>query len=336
MRKLPLSVTLCLTLLAKLVAVSASSQCSWTATASSLSAAAPCVVGIGTTTPGFPLEVAKSGGNVQYAGTAYSATGGAINFLGRGARGTSGSPGGTLSGDIFMLMGGRGYVGGSGFAPQSNSRITFRANNDFTATSQGGVITFDTVDSADNTLVLAERMRVMADGTILIGRTTKSAPPPGFSNVKLDVAGDIVTSGNVNVKYQDVAEWVNASEQMTAGTVVVLSRAAVNQVTESTHAYDTAVAGVVTAQPGIILGEPGDSKEKIATTGRVKVRVDASKHPIQIGDLLVTSDRAGIAMRSEPMELNGRSFHQPGTILGKALEPMDKGEGEILVLLSLQ
>jgi hypothetical protein len=104
----------------------------------------------------------------------------------------------------------------------------------------------------------------------------------------------------------------------------------------SSRSYDTAVAGVVSAQPGVILGHGGPDKAQIATTGRVRVRVDASKRPIRVGDILVTSDRPGAAMVSEPMHLNGREFHQPGTILGKALEPLAKGEGEILVLLSLQ
>ena len=40
-------------------------------------------------------------------------------------------------------------------------------------------------------------------------------------------------------------------------------------------------------------------------------------------------------MASEPIEVNGRQFHQPGTILGKALESLAEGEGEILVLLTL-
>jgi hypothetical protein len=30
------------------------------------------------------------------------------------------------------------------------------------------------------------------------------------------------------------------------------------------------------------------------------------------------------------------SLHRPGTILGKALEPLDDGRGEILALLTLQ
>jgi hypothetical protein len=96
------------------------------------------------------------------------------------------------------------------------------------------------------------------------------------------------------------------------------------------------VAGVVSAQPGIILGKGGAEKEQIATTGRVRVRVDATAAPIRIGDLLVTSDKPGMAMKSLPIEMGGAALHRPGTIVGKALEPLPKGEGEILVLLSLQ
>ena len=109
-----------------------------------------------------------------------------------------------------------------------------------------------------------------------------------------------------------------------------------NSVVPSVIAYDTHVAGVVSAMPGLILGEQGDHNVKVATTGRVKVRVDASQSPIRIGDLLVTSDRKGVAMRSEPVNLGGIEIHRPGTLIGKALEPLSGGEGEILVLLSLQ
>jgi hypothetical protein len=145
-----------------------------------------------------------------------------------------------------------------------------------------------------------------------------------------------LTAGNIAAKYQDVAEWVPSSEELTPGTVVVLNPDHNNQVMPSSRAYDTAVAGVVSATPGIVLGEEAKNKEKVATTGRVHVRVDASKMPIRIGDLLVTSDRAGVAMRSEPVKVSGIEMHRPGTIIGKALEPLSSGEGEILVLLSLQ
>ena len=66
------------------------------------------------------------------------------------------------------------------------------------------------------------------------------------------------------------------------------------------------------------------------------MKVDATKSPIHIGDLLVTSDIPGVAMKSEPVNLGSVQIHRPGTLIGKALEPLEKGRGEILVLLSLQ
>jgi hypothetical protein len=150
------------------------------------------------------------------------------------------------------------------------------------------------------------------------------------------VTGNMTIDGNIAAKYQDFAEWVPSREDLAPGTVVVLDPVAHNTVAMSRTAYDTTVAGVVSAQPGIILGAADATKEQIATTGRVRVRVDARTAPIAIGDLLVTSDTPGTAMKSRPIDVGGAHLHRPGTILGKALEPLAKGEGEILVLLSLQ
>src|SRR5436305_4925545 len=159
---------------------------------------------------------------------------------------------------------------------------------------------------------------------------------PGTAVMSIDTAGNVTVTGNLAARYQDVAEWVPSTHDYAPGTVVVLDREQSNQVTISSEPYDTSVAGVVSARPGLVLGEGGEGKSVIATTGRVRVRVDATKHPVAIGDLLVTSDRPGYAMLSEPVTIGGRRMHQPGTILGKALEPLAKGEGEVLVLLSLQ
>jgi len=172
------------------------------------------------------------------------------------------------------------------------------------------------------------------NGNVGIGQ-----PNPTY---RLDVSGTAHISGNVTIdgnlaaKYQDVAEWVPASEQLSAGTVVVLDSTKSNQVTYSSVSYDTRVAGVISEQPGIALGEKSDGKVLVATTGRVRVKVDATRSPIHIGDLLVTSDVPGLAMKSEPILIGGRRIHAPGTLIGKALEPLAKGRGEILVLLSLQ
>lgn len=183
-----------------------------------------------------------------------------------------------------------------------------------------------------STPVEMPRMVVKYNGNVGIGSTPAALDPAE----RLFVEGNLHVTGSINAKYQDVAEWVPSNDDLAPGTVVVLDPAVGNGVMASGAAYDTAVAGVVSAQPGLILGEGGAGKEQIATTGRVRVRVDATAAPIRVGDLLVTSDLPGVAMKSEPMEIKGRRFHQPGTIIGKALESLDGGQGEILVLLSLQ
>ena len=127
-----------------------------------------------------------------------------------------------------------------------------------------------------------------------------------------------------------------ASELIPIGTVVVLDSTKTNHVIASAQTYDTRVAGVISEKPGLVLGESGENKVLVATTGRVRVKVDASRGPIRIGDLLVTSDTPGLAMKSEPVTLGGIQIHRPGTLIGKALEPLERGSGSILVLLSLQ
>lgn len=194
-----------------------------------------------------------------------------------------------------------------------------------------------TLRKADNSY--GEVLRLQSSGNVGIGTSTPTA--------KLDVNGNAnvtgnfnangtITGGTIEAKYQDVAEWVPATHALPAGTVVTINPTQSNQVTASSTAYDTRVAGVISERPGLALGSAGKDKVLVATTGRVRVKVDASHAPIQIGDLLVTSDREGVAMKSEALIIQGRSFHSPGTIIGKALEPLEKGTGEILVLLSLQ
>jgi len=210
--------------------------------------------------------------------------------------------------------------------PQTKAQV---AGSKYGAT--GGILHFSILKES----VLTEAMTIRETGNVGIGKQ----PDSGYA---LDVAGGMHTTGNitadgtVRATFQDVAEWVPVLEEMAPGTVVVVSADAKNTVAPSKGAYDTRVAGVVSPTPGLLLGVESSSKAKIATTGRVKVRVDASRSAIHLGDLLVTSDTPGTAMKSEPLDLGGLKIHRPGTLIGKALEPLASGQGEILVLLSLQ
>jgi hypothetical protein len=223
-----------------------------------------------------------------------------------------------------FLLSGNPYGGALGLTLSAGHYSTDATPGDLVLRVADRRIIFSTVSNGN----YPAKMAIDALGNVGIGTATPSA--------RLDVQGDVNITGTLVSKYQDLAEWVPASSTIEAGMVVVLDSNARNSVTPSDIAYDTKVAGVVSARPGITLGEASPSKVLVATTGRVRVRAIANESPIRVGDLLVTSDVPGVAMRSEPMEIRGRKFHQPGTIIGKALEPLSSGRGEILVLLSLQ
>ena len=186
----------------------------------------------------------------------------------------------------------------------SSGRISF-------GTSAGGGVT--------------DKFTITGNGSVGIGTMNPTA--------MLHITGDVRADGNIAAKYQDVAEWVKTPRPLMPGTVVVIDTAGPNQVIEGSKPFDPLVAGVVSARPGVLLGEKSDDKVAVAHSGRVKVKVDARYGPVAVGDLLVTSPTTGHATRATG---DGHPTVKPGTLLGKALEPLASGQGEILVLLTLQ
>ena len=154
----------------------------------------------------------------------------------------------------------------------------------------------------------------------------------GDQTIKLDGGqGDIILTNGDAAEDFDVLD----AELAAPGTVMVLGEDA--RLEPCAAAYDRKVVGVVSGagpyRPGIVMdrGETTDGRRvPISVVGKVACRADAAYGSIRVGDLLTTSPSAGCAMRVAEPE---RAF---GAVIGKALSPMDEGEGLVSMLIGLQ
>jgi len=125
--------------------------------------------------------------------------------------------------------------------------------------------------------------------------------------------------------YADLAEVYKADAQYPPGTVVVFG--GTQEVTMSTVGHDAKIAGVVSTHPAHVMnsGLQSEFTVEVGLIGRVPCRVIG---PIEAGDRVVSSNRAGIAERLD------MSKYQPGVIIGKAVESYsgaDVGTIEVVV-----
>jgi hypothetical protein len=163
---------------------------------------------------------------------------------------------------------------------------------------------------------------------------------------------DCPAVGDGNIRYDgatsafDIAEGFPVSQQLEKGDVVVI--VSEGTLGLSSTPYDTRVAGIVTTSPNIVFNFDGEENgfssmgglpedfsipedyAPVTIAGRVPVKVTTENGPIAVGDLLTTSSKAGYAMKC------GDKIKCIGATVGKALEPLEEGEGKITALLTLQ
>jgi hypothetical protein len=114
--------------------------------------------------------------------------------------------------------------------------------------------------------------------------------------------------------YADLAERYAADAEYEPGTVVVIGGE--KEVTISTFAGDTAVAGIVSTNPALMMNsEAGNDKTHpyIALKGRVPCKIYG---PVKKGDFMIASGHPGYACS---VNLTQLEIH-PGAVIGKALE----------------
>jgi hypothetical protein len=174
-----------------------------------------------------------------------------------------------------------------------------------------------------------------SNGYVGIGHTAPERPLDVKGNMVVRNAStnDVVVELGVGLDY---AEGFNTADPGTteSGTVMSIDPDHPGMLMVCRREYDHKVAGIVAGAnslgSGIVLGS-GSHQLNVALAGRVYCKADATNEAISVGDLLTTSALPGHAKRAGPGEKS------KGTILGKAMESLPKGQtGKILVLVTLQ
>ncbi len=219
--------------------------------------------------------------------------------------------------------------------------------------SPGTAARVETTSIGGNGVVLEVRGRYLSPDTYDLIRCVQ----PGFplSNVAFRATnrGDVYADGAYTGP-ADFAEMLSVSTGATSvepGDLVELDPEHPNRIRLARAARSTLVCGVYSTEPGFVgstrdwseaLPDDPDSvrlltradmaerydEVPVAVVGVVPVKVTAENGPIAIGDLLVSSNTPGHAMRDPDARI--------GTVVGKALEELEAGTGTIRMLVTLQ
>lgn len=255
-------------------------------------------VGIGTTSPAAKLDV--QGGSIH-----------AVGAESRLAFGTYSDPEVNVVRDLKL--------GSNGLAVNGGILVN------------GGLSVFGGGVSIDGNVGIAlDQYDVQRDGE-------PSSPLVVHGDIRIKGSGNLrVFGGDVLLEGADCAEDfdVAGDQPPDPGTVVVIDEG--GALRESEGAYDKKVAGVVSGageyRHGLVLDKRSSKEGRIpvALVGKVYCKVDAQYSPIEVGDLLTTSPTPGHAMKAwEPR----KAF---GSVIGKALRPLTKGQSTIPILIALQ
>ena len=324
-------------------------------------------VGVGTTNPTALFEV---NGNMKLS----SGSAGTITFADGTVQSTAYTGGSSSPGSVITTSGSNvgigtttpaatldvnGYFHASGNTNPTtsvqgayfgwNALTGSIGETDFINNQGGGTGGFAFMNTPSNGTPKTTLMFLNGTGNLGLGTTIPGSKLEVNGNVKLTAgSGASITFADGTVQSTaytgvncggDYAETVDVAGSRTSyepGDVLVVGNEDGSDVTKSSEAYSTLVAGIYSTKPGVV-GRRQTTDPKTSTTeipmamvGIVPTKVTAENGPIRRGDLLVSSSTIGFAMKG-----TDRS-RMLGAVLGKALGSLDSGSGVIEVLVTLQ
>jgi hypothetical protein len=257
-----------------------------------------------------------------------------------------------------LSVGGDGFAGNgvygngiAGVAGEGSAFGVYGTCDDGEGTNVG-VYAFASSTGSDNVFGVYSRLLRSGTGNYFSG----SFEALGDGGTYYGLWADFRTGGGV-----DLAEYILDTKGDTeAGDVVAADPDNDESVTKSSIPYDSAVVGIVSTKPHLLIGmelvmdeETGEMYEdvsaaKLALAGRVPVKVTDENGSIKRGDLLTTSSRSGYAMKwtlldvsqaedfDELKSMLSENEKRRNAVVGKALGNLDSGDGKIVALVNLQ
>ena len=275
------------------------------------------------------LGAASSPDGTGVIGKAVASTGTSVGVLGQ-----------TESDEGVGVLGNRGNSVASGFGGGGVRGVTSAANFVFTY-GTSGIATANTGSAvglfgqAFSPQGVAGLFANVAGGDIIRGGVNQ----PEITVFRVDGRGTIFANGGFRPFGADFAESIAVSgstEHYGPGDLLVIDASGDRRLSLSQTPYSTLVAGIYSTQPGVLASQHRvdealpKNEVPLAVVGIVPCKATAENGPIAAGDLLVTSSTPRYAMKGTDRN------RMLGAVVGKALEPLQKGTGVIQVLVTLQ
>ncbi len=214
--------------------------------------------------------------------TGGTATLNTVNVNGAATVGTTLTTSGTATVNILAANGNVSGTGAS-FSGVGQFRSGIQGTTIGNVTAGPGIFTNLTVTS-----LASIQANANIDGTINCNQIT----PFGNANVDLGTASNqfnVVYAQASRALYADLAEKYIADAEYTPGTVVIFGGE--NEITITSVAGDTRVAGAISTEPAYIMNS-GSTGLEVALRGKIPLKVVGS---VTKGDLLITSNMEGHA-----------------------------------------